>query len=111
MYYHAHIYWNTPEQKKTALRIRSVLVDMGFNVGAIHDRPIGPHPAAMFQVIYSTNTKNVVENIIQNMRDDLDVLLHEAINDDVRDHTEGARWLGKKLELDLAWLEQYVKEK
>jgi aromatic ring-cleaving dioxygenase len=36
-------------------------------------------------------------------------LLHEDINDDVRDHTEGARWLGEPLQLDLVWLKNYNK--
>lgn len=39
----------------------------------------------------------------------LTILLHEDTGDDLRDHTEGTRWLGNELKLDLVWLENYVK--
>ena len=65
----------------------------------------------MFQALYNTETRESVESVIWNMRKDLSVLLHEAINDDVRDHTVGARWLGPQLELDLDWLETYQQQK
>ena len=36
---------------------------------------------------------------------DMSILLHESINDDLRDHTDGARWLGEPLELNLGVFE------
>lgn len=111
MYYHAHIYWKTPAQKEKALIIRDTLIVLGCEVGRVHDGPIGPHPLPMFQAIYNTDNKEAVETIINDMRRGLSILLHEAINDDVRDHTEGARWLGRKLKLNLTWLEEYTRNR
>ena len=42
--------------------------------------------------------------MITSQRSGLRVLLHESINNDLRDHTEGARWLGEPVALDLEWL-------
>ena len=111
MQYHAHVYWTTAEQKSLAVAIRARLMGMGYQVGRLHDEPVGPHPVGQFQVIYSTGDQAIVERVCRDMRGDASVLLHEAINDDVRDHTEGACWLGEPLELDLEWLENYTRNK
>lgn len=109
MEYHAHIYWRSSDQKQVAIDMRKQLAELGCLVGSVHDEPIGPHPLPMFQAIYTTDNQNSVEQLIENNRQDLSVLLHESINDDVRDHTEGARWLGEQLDLDLVWLDRYVR--
>lgn len=109
MEYHAHIYWTTSEQRVQALKIRDSLVALGCQVGRAHDAAIGPHPTVMFQAVYNTDTQLQVESLLAYMRQDLSILLHESVNDDVRDHTEEARWLGDKLKLDLVWLEEYTK--
>lgn len=109
MDYHAHIYWASPEQRDQALQIRETLKGLGCKVGQVHEVPIGPHPLPMFQVAYNSNMQDSVEELLVTMRQDLSVLLHESINDDVRDHTEGARWFGEKLSLDLVWLDEYTK--
>lgn len=109
MEYHAHIYWTNAEQRIQALKIRDSLVALGCQVGRVHDVAIGPHPTAMFQAVYDSSTQLQVESMLAYMREDLSVLLHESVNDDVRDHTEGARWLGEQLQLDLVWLEEYTK--
>ena len=111
MEYHAHIYWWNQRHREIAMQMRAELERIGGQVGAVHDIPIGPHPHAMFQVVYDSQNQQLIEDTINTMRQDLSVLLHESINDDVRDHTLGARWLGKELELDLVWLQKYVDER
>jgi len=52
--------------------------------------------------MYDTNNKNFVENYLQRFSKKINILLHEDIGtDNKRDHTEGARWIGKKLKLNL----------
>lgn len=109
MYYHAHVYWSTPEQRQTAIALREPLASTGASLGRVWDQPIGPHPLPMYQVNYCNDIKNLVENWLSG--EGLSVLLHEDTGDDLRDHTLGARWIGNKLELDLEWLENYVKGK
>ena len=108
MYYHAHIYWQNEAQGFEALRLRQPLQQLGCQLGTIHDEPIGPHPHAMYQVNYNTNIAEEVEELLSKTK--LDILLHEDTGDDLRDHTEGARWLGHKLKLNLEWLKEYVRK-
>lgn len=109
MHYHAHIYWQNEAQRFEALYLRQPLSKMGCQLGTIHDSAIGPHPLPMYQVNYNSNNANEVEELLSTTK--LDILLHEDTGDDVRDHTIGARWIGNKLKLDIAWLEEYMRNK
>ena len=109
MNYHAHIYWNSAEQRIWALHLRSLLRKLGCTIGRPWDTPIGPHPLAMFQAVYNSETQSIVENTLMTQRNGLSILLHEDTGNDVRDHTEGARWLGNKLKLDIEWLREYAR--
>lgn len=107
MHYHAHIYWENEAQRFEALHLREPLRELGCKVGSIHEEPIGPHPLAMYQVNYSSTIAKAVEGLLYKAK--LHILLHEDTGDDVRDHTEGARWIGRPLNLDIAWLKNYAK--
>ena len=107
MYYHAHVYWQNEDQRRKALYLRDELTSLGCGLGRIMEQPIGPHPLPMYQVNYSSLNAVDVEALLESSK--LDVLLHEDTGDDLRDHTEGARWLGNKLKLDLGWLEEYTR--
>lgn len=109
MHYHAHVYWRDYDQRGRALYIRSQLSELGCDLGRVMDAAIGPHPLPMYQANYSTAIAESVESLLKSTG--LTVLLHEDTGDDIRDHTQGARWLGETLELDLVWLEQYTQSK
>lgn len=108
MYYHAHVYWSTLEQRATAIDARNKLIALDCGLGRVWDQPIGPHPLPMYQVNYCTTIQESVEALLKSTG--LTVLLHEDTGDDLRDHTEGTRWLGQELELDLVWLEEYTRK-
>jgi DOPA 4,5-dioxygenase len=101
MEYHAHIYWRDTKEKARAISFRTYLEDSGCVLGRVWNQPIGPHPLPMYQVLYDSSNKDLVERFLQTHRVTNTVLLHESINDDLRDHTEGARWLGEPLKLNL----------
>ena len=107
MDYHAHVYWQNEDQRRKALSLRPSLAELGCQLGTMWDEPIGPHPHAMYQVNYSSENAARVEQMLAETK--LDVLLHEDTGDDMRDHTKGARWLGRELKLDLVWLEEYTR--
>lgn len=89
MHYHAHIYWRSSSEKT----LRNILYDIdGCRLGSIHSVPIGPHPLPMFQVLYNDSISSIVESVLMQYST-LPILIHESINDDLRDHTEGARWI------------------
>lgn len=109
MHYHAHIYWQNEDQRREALHLRQPLQELGCQIGAIHEEPIGPHPHAMYQVNYNSNIAEEVEEMLSKTK--LDILLHEDTGDDLRDHTTGARWIGRPLTLNIKWLEEYARSK
>ena len=56
----------------------------------------------MYQVMYEASNKEFVENYLKKYNGKISILLHEDIGrDHKRDHTDGARWIGKKLQLNL----------
>ena len=84
------------------MSLRLTLHDNGCGLGRIKEKLIGPHPFPMYQVMYDTTNKNFVENYLQRISKKISILLHEDIGtDNKRDHTERARWIGKKLKLNL----------
>ena len=106
MNYHAHIYWKNSQERDIALSLHFQLEEYGCRIGRVWDRPIGPHPLPMYQVYYNSSNQNLVESYLKTQP--LTILLHEDIGiDHVRDHTEGARWIGEQLELDLVFLENF----
>lgn len=109
MYYHAHIYWSSVEDRTLALDVREKLAALDCGLGRVWDEPIGPHPLPMYQVNYCTTIQEPVEKLLTDSG--LTILLHEETGDDLHDHTEGARWLGQKLTLDINWLKEYVRVK
>ena len=102
--YHAHVYWDSPDKKEIAMWMRPLLKSMDCKLGTIHDKPVGPHPQAMYQVEYTSRNRAAVENFIRQNCQHLSVLLHEDTGDHVIDHTLRARWIGLRLELDIEWL-------
>jgi aromatic ring-cleaving dioxygenase len=99
--YHAHIYYD-PESRPRAERLREA-IGSAFEVqlGRWHDRPVGPHPQAMYQVAFSVaEFPRLVPWLMLN-REGLTVLVHPRTGDDYEDHAHQALWLGRVLPLDL----------
>ncbi|KAA9130189.1 4,5-dioxygenase [Marinihelvus fidelis] len=102
--YHAHIYFE-PSELQLATRLHAEMSGrFGLPMGRIHNRPIGPHPVGMFQVIVPAEALARVTDWLEHHRQGLDVLVHEDTGDDYRDHTHGVRWLGQPHPLDLSVL-------
>jgi aromatic ring-cleaving dioxygenase len=102
--YHAHVYFDATDRER-AVRLRSEL-DRRFpvRVGHVHDRPVGPHAKAMFQVIFAPADFGRIVPWLMQHRDGLDVLVHPDTGDDLADHRDRAMWLGRSLPLDLSVL-------
>ncbi len=86
--------------------MRPSFLSTGASLGSIHDKPIGPHPLPMYQIMYDTSIQTEVETLLRIQP--MSILLHEDIGiDHVKDHTDGARWINTPLELDLQFLENF----
>lgn len=99
--FHAHVYYDDTT-RPTAARLREEL-DIRFEVslGRWHDKPVGPHPQAMYQVAFAPEQFGSVVPWLMLNRETLDILVHAETGDDVADHTRHALWLGQALALNL----------
>jgi DOPA 4,5-dioxygenase len=104
--FHAHVYFDTAS-REVAVRVREGLgARFEVKLGRWHDKPIGPHPKAMYQVAFlPTEFDKVVPWLMLN-REGLDILIHPETGDDVEDHMNRSLWLGEKLELNIKVLQR-----
>ncbi|HWO43796.1 MAG TPA: DOPA 4,5-dioxygenase family protein [Candidatus Eisenbacteria bacterium] len=97
--YHAHVYYD-PQTRAAAARVRDGLAAR-FNVqlGRWHDEPVGPHPQAMYQVVFAPEDFGSVVPWLMQHREGLTVLVHPSTGESFRDHMERSLWLGRVLQL------------
>lgn len=70
-------------------------------VGYLLDKPVGPHPIAMFECNFQEPLFQEVVLWLMKERGNLNILVHPLTGDDYKDHTDCAIWLGKSIELNL----------
>ena len=100
--YHAHVYYDA-STKPAAERLRRKL-EGRFDApvyGRWHDRPVGPHPRWSYQVAFDAALRDEIVDFLEANREGLTILLHEQTGDDIRDHTDGASFLGAPVVLDI----------
>jgi DOPA 4,5-dioxygenase len=98
--YHAHIYYD-PATRDAAARVRAGLAEFDVRLGSWHDEPVGPHPKAMYQALFSPAEFGRIVPWLMLHREGLDVLVHPETGDSVKDHLENSLWLGTKLDLNV----------
>ena len=102
--YHAHVYYST-ETKPVAERLAAAIGE-NFTVksGRFRDGPVGPHPIANLQIVFTADEfQNVVPWLMLN-REGLDILIHPLTDDSIDDHSIYAMWLGAPVPLKLKTL-------
>ncbi|HVJ56165.1 MAG TPA: DOPA 4,5-dioxygenase family protein [Aliidongia sp.] len=104
--YHAHIYFEDAAARERAAALRAQLAEAfpAARLGNWHERPVGPHTMAMYQVAFPPELFPTLVPWLLLNRDGLTVLLHPETGDDYTDHAEHAAWLGQKLALNLEML-------
>src|ERR1700755_1155385 len=99
--YHAHVNNNTDSRPPTEQLAKAVTDKFAVELGGFFDEPIGPHPVANLQIIFSTaEFASVVPWLMLN-RHGLNVLIHPLTDDSVRDHDTDGAWLGTPVPLNL----------
>ena len=96
--FHAHIYFDGDAQRDAALALREQIAQrFSVTLGRVHDRLVGPHARAMYQVAFDTASfGNFVPWLMLN-RQGLTVLVHPNTRDTRRDHLVHALWMGDVL--------------
>jgi aromatic ring-cleaving dioxygenase len=99
--YHAHVYYDS-DSRATAEQLAKAVTDkFAVELGGFFDEPIGPHPVANLQIIFSTaEFASMVPWLMLNRRG-LSVLIHPLTDDSVRDHDTDGAWLGTPVPLKL----------
>ncbi|EEP75584.1 predicted protein [Uncinocarpus reesii 1704] len=103
---HIYHYQNNPEQVEFAKalweRIRREFPEL--RIYDFFDRPLGPHPVAMFEVnIFTPSQFGAFIPWLVINRGPLSVLIHPNTIDEEeeRNHTQRATWMGERIPLDL----------
>lgn len=107
MIYDIHTYWRNNEERDEALKLKQILIDNNVQTFSLVDIPIGPHPLPMFEAHVSAENLPAIEALLLANRVNCSILVHEKTNDQMYDHTKGARWLGTPLELNLEFLRSF----
>jgi len=102
--YHAHVYYDPATRPHAERLAETIGKEFPVQFGGLHDGPVGPHPIANLQIIFTVaEFQNVVPWLMLN-RKGLDVLIHPLTDDSVEDHSRYALWLGTPVPLKLAAL-------
>lgn len=100
-----HIYYNSGSVSQARfareLHTRIRLEFPELRIYKLWDKPIGPHTMAMFEVNLFTPAQfgAFVPWLVVN-RGPLSALVHPNTDDELRDHTQRATWLGERLPVD-----------
>jgi len=110
---HVYYFQNNPEQTKYARelweRIRREFPEL--RIYTFWDRPIGPHPVAMFEVnLFTPAQFGAFIPWLAIWRGPLSVLVHPNTTEEdisiaereLKNHTSRAIWMGERLPLDVA---------
>lgn len=99
--YHAHVYYCSETIDQAKKLIRAISENFSFEIGRIHEKPVGPHPLWSCQIKFHGNDFGVfVQWLIVN-RNGLDIFIHLCTKDNISDHSDYVCWLGKSQSLRL----------
>ena len=107
MNYDIHIYWRNNDERNEAVELQKLLIENNVQTFPFVEKPIGPHPYPMFESHVSTKSLPEIESILDLNRRSCSILIHEKTGDHLYDHTEGARFLGEPLELNIEFLRNF----
>ena len=98
--YHAHIYFDGTDQRNAAETLREQIAER-FSVllGRWHDKPIGPHDRAMYQVAFLPGEFALFVPWLMLNRRDLTILVHPNTGEPKVDHLKRALWFGEVLDI------------
>ena len=103
--WHAHIYYDLSASRDRAERLRAKIADVfpGALIGSWHDKLVGPHTRAMFQVLFEPELFARLVPFLAFHREGLAVLIHaDGTGNGRKAHTDQAIWMGEVLPVNLS---------
>jgi DOPA 4,5-dioxygenase len=103
--WHAHVYYDGGS-REAAARLREGIAQAfpDAMLGRWHDKPVGPHPQAMYQVAFAPALFPTLVPFLALNREGLAVLVHPETGRQKADHLHHAMWMGAVLALDASVL-------
>jgi aromatic ring-cleaving dioxygenase len=106
--WHAHIYFDAGS-RDAAWQMRQTIeahfaaaLEAGaLTLGRFHERPVGPHPMASFQLGFGSAQLTTMLEWLALNHGALDVFMHPNTGDALSDHRDAAVWIGRSHELVL----------
>ncbi len=99
--FHAHVYFDADTVDRARALCEAARDRFGVAMGRMHERPVGPHPMWSCQLAFPPDKAGDVLPWLALNRGGLIVFTHPLTGDDIRDHTDGAIWMGAIVELDI----------
>ncbi|MDA0120390.1 DOPA 4,5-dioxygenase family protein [Vibrio sp. T11.5] len=100
--YHAHIYFDADSNDFAAQLRERISADLELTVGRFNQKLVGPHTMWSFSVTFTSDDFDVLIPWLDKARGNLSVLVHALTDNDLKDHTEFAYWLGEPVALNLS---------
>lgn len=101
--YHAHLYYDENTKAKAQALSRAVEDKYGGAAfGRWHDRPVGPHPDWSHQIAFAPELFDQIIPFLALNQDGLTIFIHPITDNVLRDHRDGAMWMGQTRPLDLS---------
>ena len=98
--YHAHVYYDPNSTRDRAERVRAGIAErFSVRLGRWHDRPVGPHARAMFQIAFEPPAFATLVPWLMLNRNGLVIFVHPNTGRPRDDHLLHAIWLGAVLPL------------
>lgn len=98
--YHAHIYYDPAATRAEAEQLRDWIgARFRVRLGRWHDRPVGPHGRAMYQVAFAIDVMPALVPWLMLNHGGLSVLVHANTKNPKRDHVDDAIWIGAPVPL------------